>query len=60
MDWGLGRGVDCKALYYMNLRFLNAATSAALSLNHSPFPRFASNRLCQYVSIPLGSSVSIR
>ena len=33
------------------------AMSAESSSNHSPFFRLASNRLCQYVSIPPGSSV---
>ena len=44
---------------YMDLRRLKAATSAPVSSNHSPFFRFASNRLCQYASMPPGSSVRI-
>ena len=43
----------------MNLRLLNAATSAPSRSNHSPFFRFSSNRLCQYASMPAGSSVRI-
>src|SRR3972149_2930163 len=43
---------------YMNLRrLLNAATSSRDRSNHSPFFRLASNRLCQYASMPVGSSV---
>src|ERR1700751_2699414 len=42
---------------HMNFLRRNAATSFASSSNHSPFLRFASNRLCQYASMPDGSSV---
>lgn len=34
-------------LSYMNLRLLNAATSARLNSNHSPFFRRSANRPCQ-------------
>lgn len=42
---------------YINFRSLKVATSAALSSNHSPFFRLCANLLCQYASIPAGSSV---
>ncbi len=43
----------------MNFRLRKAATSAEVRLNHSPFCRRRRNRLCQYSSIPAGSSVLI-
>jgi DNA-binding CsgD family transcriptional regulator len=42
---------------YMNLRRRKAAISAGARSNHSPPLRFCSNRLCQYASMPAGSSV---
>jgi len=45
--------------YTIFLQRLNAFISAEFRSNHSPFILFASNRLCQYASIPLGSSVLI-
>ena len=43
----------------MNLRRRKALTSRGVRSNHSPFLRFDSNRLCQYASMPTGSSVRI-
>jgi hypothetical protein len=43
----------------MNFRLLKVAPSAALRSNHSPFFRFSLKRLCQYSSMPDGSSVRI-
>lgn len=44
---------------YINLRLRKALTSPASSSNHSPWRRLDANRLCQYASIPTGSSVLI-
>ena len=44
---------------YMNFLRLKAFTSDASKSNHSPPRRFASNLLCQYASMPGGSSVRI-
>jgi hypothetical protein len=43
----------------MNLRRLKAVMSARVNSNHSPFLRRSANRVCQYRSIPVGSSVRI-
>ncbi len=44
----LGRGRNWHVVQiYMNLRRLNALISSIVRSNHSPLPRFASNRLCQ-------------
>ena len=51
--------VRSTAVPHMNFRRLNVATSEAFNSNHSPFLRFASNRFCQYASMPAGSSVLI-
>ena len=44
---------------HMNFRRLNARMSSFVSMNHSPFVRCSAKRLCQYASMPLGSSVAI-
>ena len=54
-----GKYVARRCSAYIFLRLLNALTSCAVSLNHSPFRRLSANRLCQYASIPTVSSVSI-
>lgn len=36
-----------RCVHHLNLRRLNAATSAAESSNHSPFRRLSANLLCQ-------------
>jgi len=58
---GTSRSISprCRVWAYINLRRVNAATSPLDNSNHSPFFRFASNRLCQYPSMPAGSSVRI-
>src|SRR5256885_15637500 len=45
---------------HMRGRRRKTLTSEADSANHSPLRRLLANRLCQYASMPAGSSVRIR
>jgi hypothetical protein len=57
-----GVGADTRNDQDYTIRFhrLKAATSRAVNSNHSRCTLRSANLLCQYASIPLGSSVSIR
>ena len=57
--WVSKNSMESHKKFVIGQELLNDLISSVLKSNHSPFILFEANLLCQYTSIPVGSSVLI-